>query len=94
LRENLLARLSRGWFILVFGNACGQTRTSYGNTNRIFGIFPADCNLLNYLTHELERILAAGLNTANLTPTRLQIAVLRHQPSRSFLPVFGVGKGT
>ncbi|PSQ95284.1 MAG: DUF3419 domain-containing protein [Bacteroidetes bacterium SW_9_63_38] len=64
------------------------------DTSRLLTISSAGCNVLNYLTHAPERILAVDLNTAHMALTRLKIEALRHLPSHDqFFQFFGVGAG-
>ena len=64
-------------------------------SSRILTISSAGCNVLNYLTHEPDRILAVDVNAAHMALTRLRIAALRHLPNHeAFFQFFGVGAGT
>ncbi len=63
-------------------------------TSRILTIASAGCNVLNYLTHEPEHILAVDVNEAHMALTRLRIAALQHLPTHeAFFQFFGVGAG-
>lgn len=63
-------------------------------SSRIVTISSAGCNVLNYLTHAPERILAVDVNAAHLALTRLRIAALHHCPDHdTFFQFFGVGAG-
>lgn len=64
-------------------------------TSRILTISSAGCNVLNYLIHRPERILAVDVNAAHMALTRLRIAALRHLPTHdAFFQFFGVGAGS
>ncbi|MFB6248793.1 MAG: DUF3419 family protein, partial [Salinibacter sp.] len=84
--DGLLERLFTLWFRgLVYTQIWEDPRVDaealrLDDTSRILTISSAGCNVLNYLTHEPERILAVDLNTAHMALTRLRIAALRHLP--------------
>jgi len=96
--DGLLERLFTLWFRgLVYTQIWEDPRVDaealrLDDTSRILTISSAGCNVLNYLTHEPERILAVDLNGAHMALTRLRIAALRHLPTHeSFFQFFGVG---
>jgi S-adenosylmethionine-diacylglycerol 3-amino-3-carboxypropyl transferase len=99
-REGLLERLFTLWFQgLVYTQIWEDPRVDaealqLDDTSRILTISSAGCNVLNYLTHEPERVLAVDLNTAHMALTRLKMAALRHLPTHAdFFQFFGVGAG-
>jgi S-adenosylmethionine-diacylglycerol 3-amino-3-carboxypropyl transferase len=99
-REGLLERLFTLWFRgLVYTQIWEDPRVDakalqLDETSRILTISSAGCNVLNYLTHEPERILAVDLNTAHMALTRLKKAALRRLPTHeAFFQFFGVGAG-
>ena len=99
-RDGLLERLFTLWFRgLVYTQIWEDPRVDaealrLDDTSRILTISSAGCNVLNYLTHEPEHILAVDLNTAHMALTRLKIAGLRHLPSHdAFFQFFGHGRG-
>ena len=100
-REGLLERLFTLWFQgLVYTQIWEDPRVDaqalqLDDTSRILTISSAGCNVLNYLTHEPERILAVDLNTAHMALTRLKMGVLRHLPTHdAFFQFFGEGAGS
>jgi S-adenosylmethionine-diacylglycerol 3-amino-3-carboxypropyl transferase len=99
-RDGLLERLFTFWFQgLVYTQIWEDPRVDaealqLDDTSRILTISSAGCNVLNYLTHEPERILAVDLNTAHMALTRLKMGALRHLPSHdAFFQFFGHGAG-
>ena len=100
-REGLLERLFTLWFQgLVYTQIWEDPRVDaealqLDEASRVFTISSAGCNVLNYLAHEPEYVLAVDLNTAHMALTRLKIAALRHLPDHDhFFRFFGVGEGT
>ena len=98
--EGLLERLFTVWFQgLVYTQIWEDPRVDaqaiqLDDSSRVLTISSAGCNVLNYLTHEPERILAVDLNGAHMALTRLKIAALRHLPDHeAFFQFFGVGRG-
>lgn len=58
--------------------------------SRIFTIASAGCNVLNYLTHAPERVVAVDINPAHMALTRLKCAALKHLPDyKHFYRFFG-----
>jgi S-adenosylmethionine-diacylglycerol 3-amino-3-carboxypropyl transferase len=99
-RSGVLERLFTLWFQgLVYTQIWEDPRVDaqalqLDASSRILTISSAGCNVLNYLTHEPEHILAVDLNTAHMALTRLKIGALRHLPSHDqFFQFFGVGAG-
>lgn len=99
-RSGALERLFTLWFQgLVYTQIWEDPRVDaealrLDDTSRILTISSAGCNVLNYLTHEPQRVLAVDLNSAHMALTRLKIAALRHLPSHdAFFRFFGVGAG-
>lgn len=99
-RKGALERLFTLWFQgLVYTQIWEDPRVDakalrLDETSRILTISSAGCNVLNYLVHEPEHILAVDLNTAHMGLTRLKMAALRHLPDHDhFFQFFGVGKG-
>jgi S-adenosylmethionine-diacylglycerol 3-amino-3-carboxypropyl transferase len=99
-RRGALERLFTLWFQgLVYTQIWEDPRVDAAalqldDTSRILTISSAGCNVLNYLVHEPERILAVDLNTAHMALTRLKLGALRHLPDHDrFFQFFGVGAG-
>jgi S-adenosylmethionine-diacylglycerol 3-amino-3-carboxypropyl transferase len=99
-REGALERLFTLWFQgLVYTQIWEDPRVDakalqLDESSRILTISSAGCNVLNYLVHEPEHILAVDLNTAHMALTRLKMAALRHLPDHdAFFQFFGVGAG-
>lgn len=99
-RSGALERLFTLWFQgLVYTQIWEDPRVDaqalqLDASSRILTISSAGCNVLNYLTHEPEHILAVDLNTAHMALTRLKMGALRHLPSHEqFFQFFGVGAG-
>jgi S-adenosylmethionine-diacylglycerol 3-amino-3-carboxypropyl transferase len=99
-REGLLERLFTLWFQgLVYTQIWEDPRVDaealqLDDASRILTISSAGCNVLNYLAHEPERVLAVDLNTAHMALTRLKIGALQHLPDHDqFLQFFGEGEG-
>jgi S-adenosylmethionine-diacylglycerol 3-amino-3-carboxypropyl transferase len=99
-RSGALERLFTLWFRgLVYTQIWEDPRVDaealqLDDTSRILTISSAGCNVLNYLTHGPERILAVDLNTAHMALTRLKMATLQHLPDHdAFFQFFGVGAG-
>lgn len=96
LRERLFTLWFRG---LVYTQIWEDPRVDadalrLDDTSRIAAISSAGCNVLNYLIHEPEHILAVDVNAAHMALTRLRIAALQHLPTHdSFFQFFGVGAG-
>ncbi len=99
-RQGALERLFTLWFQgLVYTQIWEDPRVDaqalqLDDTSRILTISSAGCNVLNYLIHQPERIVAVDLNTAHMALTRLKMAALRRLPSHDhFFQFFGVGTG-
>ncbi|MFB6272372.1 MAG: DUF3419 family protein [Salinibacter sp.] len=99
-RNGALERLFALWFRgLVYTQIWEDPRVDAAalqldDTSRILTISSAGCNVLNYLAHEPERVLAVDVNAAHVALTRLKIAALRHLPDHdAFFQFFGVGAG-
>ncbi|PQJ36333.1 hypothetical protein BSZ35_06260 [Salinibacter sp. 10B] len=99
-REGLLERLFTLWFRgLVYTQIWEDPRVDAAalhldESSRIFTISSAGCNVLNYLVHEPEQILAVDLNMAHMALTRLKMAALRQLPDHEhFFQFFGEGEG-
>ena len=62
--------------------------------HRLVGIASAGCNILTYLSSELEQIDAVDINHAHLALTHLKLAALQQLPTyEHFFQFFGVGSG-
>lgn len=60
--------------------------------HRLVSISSAACNILSYLTHDLDRIDAVDLNSAHLSLAELKICALRNLPNHEeFFRLFGSG---
>lgn len=98
--DGLLERLFAVWFRgLVYTQIWEDPQVDAAalqldDTSRILTISSAGCNVLNYLTHDPERVLAVDVNAAHLALTRLRIAAVQHLPDHNaFFQFFGVGAG-
>jgi S-adenosylmethionine-diacylglycerol 3-amino-3-carboxypropyl transferase len=59
-------------------------------TSRVLTISSAGCNVLNYLVHDPDRVVALDLNEAHMALTRLKLAALQHLPDHdAFFRFFG-----
>ncbi|MBI1375144.1 MAG: DUF3419 family protein [Phycisphaera sp.] len=60
---------------------------------RILTISSGGCNVLNYLVHQPDRVVAVDLNRCHMSLTRLKLAGLRHLPSyEAFFAFFAHGR--
>lgn len=99
-RDGLLERLFTLWFRgFVYTQIWEDPRVDaeglrLDETSRILTISSAGCNVLNYLVHEPERVVAVDLNEAHMALTRLKLAGLKHLPDyEAFFRFFGEGRG-
>lgn len=99
-RKGAFERLFTLWFQgLVYTQIWEDPRVDaqalqLDDTSRILTISSAGCNVLNYLVHQPQRVLAVDLNTAHMALTRLKMTALRRLPSHdAFFQFFGVGAG-
>lgn len=99
-RTGLLERLFTFWFKGFVYNQIWEdprvdaTALELDNKSRILTISSGGCNVLNYLTHKPEKIVALDLNEAHLSLTRLKLAALKTLPNHEdFFQFFGVAKG-
>ena len=60
--------------------------------SRILAISSGGCNILNYLSHKPEKIVAVDLNICHMSLTRLKLAGIKHLPNYDdFYTFFGLG---
>ncbi len=97
-RDGLLERLFTLWFrgfvyTQIWEDPVVDAKALRLNeSSRILTISSGGCNVLNYLKHGPERIVAVDLNEAHMSLTRLKLAGLRHLPDyESFFRLFGEG---
>jgi len=98
-RRGMLERMFTLWFKgFVYNQIWEDPRVdaqalAMGHHSRILTISSGGCNVLNYLVHRPERIVAVDLNANHMALTRLKLAALRHLPDYdSFYRFFGYGK--
>lgn len=94
--EQLSERLFTAWFDrFVYTQIWEDPRVDaqalqLGSDSRVITIASAGCNVLNYLTHAPEYVLAVDINPAHMALTRLKCAALAHLPSHEhFYRFFG-----
>lgn len=99
-RTGILERLFTLWFKgFVYNQIWEDPRVDaraleIDHKSRILTISSGGCNVLNYLTHDPEKIVAVDLNEAHLSLTRLKITALKALPEHeSFFKFFGLAKG-
>ena len=64
-----------------------------GPHSRLLTISSGGCNVLNYLVHRPEKIVAVDLNANHMALLRLKLAAVRHLPSyEAFYDFFGHGR--
>lgn len=97
-RQGVLERMFTVWFRgLVYNQIWEDPRVDaqamdLGPGHRVLTISSGGCNVLNYLVHRPERIIAIDLNTCHMSLTRLKLAALKHLPDyEAFFNFFGVG---
>ena len=97
-RDGLLERLFTLWFRgFVYTQiwedpVVDAEALQLDESSRILTISSGGCNVLNYLAHGPERVVAVDLNEAHMSLTRLKLAGLRHLPDyESFFRFFGEG---
>ena len=97
-KQGLLERAFTLWFRgFVYNQIWEDPRVDaealgLGPHSRLLTISSGGCNVLNYLIHRPERIVAVDLNTSHMCLTRLKLAALTHLPSHhEFFNFFGLG---
>ncbi|MFM7250726.1 MAG: DUF3419 family protein [Planctomycetaceae bacterium] len=98
-RRGMLERMFTLWFKgFVYNQIWEDPRVDaqalgLGAHSRILTISSGGSNVLNYLVHRPERIVAVDLNANHMALTRLKLAALEHLPDyESFYRFFGFGK--
>jgi len=98
-REGLLERLFTLWFRgFVYTQiwedpVVDAEALQLDASSRILTISSGGCNVLNYLVHAPERVVAVDLNEAHMALTRLKLAGIRHLPDYdAFFQFFGEGQ--
>ncbi|MCY3015488.1 MAG: DUF3419 family protein [Planctomycetota bacterium] len=98
-RRGMLERMFTLWFKgFVYNQIWEDPRVDaqalrMGPGSRIMTISSGGCNVLNYLIHKPERIVAVDLNANHMAVTRLKLAALEHLPDyEAFYKFFGYGK--
>ena len=99
-RIGLLERLFTLWFKgFVYNQIWEDPRIDaqaleLDHNSRILTISSGGCNVLNYLIHKPQKIVALDLNEAHLSLTRLKLAALKTLHNHEdFFQFFGVAQG-
>ena len=97
-RDGVLERLFTLWFrgfvyTQIWEDPVVDAKAlQLGPDSRILTISSGGCNVLNYLVHGPERLVAVDLNEAHMALTRLKLAGIQHLPDHaSFFRFFGEG---
>jgi S-adenosylmethionine-diacylglycerol 3-amino-3-carboxypropyl transferase len=97
-RRGSLERLFTAWFKGFVYNQIWEdprvdaTALQMGSHSRILTISSGGCNVLNYLRHQPQRIVAVDLNACHMCLTRLKLTAVEHLPSyEDFFNFFGLG---
>lgn len=97
-RKGILERLFTFWFQgFVYNQIWEDPRVDaeamqLGPGHRVLAISSGGCNVLNYLVHRPDKIVAVDLNPNHMCLTRLKLAALRHLPDHdAFYTFFGLG---
>jgi S-adenosylmethionine-diacylglycerol 3-amino-3-carboxypropyl transferase len=98
-RRGMLERMFTLWFRgFVYNQIWEDPRVDaaaleLGPNSKILTISSGGCNVLNYLIHRPERIVAVDLNANHMCLTRLKLAAIRHLPDYdTFYRFFGYGQ--
>lgn len=98
-KRGALERLFTMWFQgFVYNQIWEDPRVDaeamqLGPGSRILTISSGGCNVLNYLLHDPEKIVAIDLNTSHMNLTRLKLAAVKHLPNyQAFYQFFGLGQ--
>jgi S-adenosylmethionine-diacylglycerol 3-amino-3-carboxypropyl transferase len=98
-RRGMLERMFTLWFKgFVYNQIWEDPRVDaealcLGPGSRILTISSGGCNVLNYLVHRPEKIVAVDLNANHMCLTRLKLAAIRHLPDyETFYRFFGLGR--
>lgn len=96
-RQGLLQRLFSYWFNGFVYNQIWEdpevdlAALQLQPDSRILTISSGGCNILNYLVHKPEAIIAVDLNQYHMCLTRLKLAAVQHLPSyEEFFNFFGL----
>jgi len=97
-RRGVLERMFTLWFRgFVYNQIWEDPRVDaqalgLGPRSRILTISSGGCNVLNYLVHRPERVVAVDLNANHMCLTRLKLAAIKHLPDyEAFYRFFGYG---
>lgn len=97
-KAGMLERLFTLWFNGFVYNQIWEdprvdaTAMELDEHSRILAISSGGCNILNYLAHKPEKIVAVDLNICHMSLTRLKLAGIKHLPSyEDFYTFFGHG---
>ena len=98
-KRGLLERLFTLWFGgFVYNQIWEDPRVDaealqLSPEDRVLTISSGGCNVLNYLIHDPQRIVAVDLNTCHMSLTRLKLTALKQLPTyEDFYNFFGVGR--
>ena len=98
-RRGLLERMFTLWFRgFIYNQIWEDPRVDaaaleLGPESRLLTISSGGCNVLNYLVHQPQKIVAVDLNANHMALTRLKLAALEHLPDyESFYNFFGFGR--
>ena len=98
-KEALLDRLFALWFSRFVYNQIWEDpevdlkALALTPGSRLVTIASGGCNVLNYLTADLEQLVAVDLNPAHTALTRLKLAAMQHLPDHdAFFRFFGTAK--
>ncbi|RLS32261.1 MAG: DUF3419 family protein [Planctomycetota bacterium] len=98
-RRGILERMFTMWFKgFVYNQIWEDPRVDaqalrMGPHSRLLTISSGGCNVLNYLIHRPERIVAVDLNANHMALTRLKLAAIKHLPDyETFYNFFGYGR--
>ena len=98
-KRGMLERMFTLWFRgFVYNQIWEDPRVDaqalgLGPHSRVLAISSGGCNILNYLVHRPERIVAVDLNANHMCLTRLKLAAIKHLPDyETFYKFFGHGR--
>lgn len=98
-KRGILERLFTTWFKgFVYSQIWEDPRVDaeamdLGPTSKVLTISSGGCNVLNYLVHRPEKIVAIDLNTCHMSLARLKLcAVQKVADHAAFYNLFGFGK--
>lgn len=95
-RQGMLQRMFSAWFNGFVYNQIWEdpevdlAALELTPQSRVLTISSGGCNVLNYLIHQPEAIIAVDLNQYHMSLTRLKLAALEHLPDyQAFFDFFG-----